>query len=760
MYRSLSSETRTSDSGPLSPPPILRSEPHFGSTRKRRVNHSTQSSSELDSSTPQSSTGSTEGAASTSLTSPLDPTPPTQVTLGRNVSSSSTIKDGKYGPGHNRGSSYTTSRHSSTSLSAKKSLPDLRLSHAQILVERRSIELDSNAITPTEPKRDPLDSLGTNQPARSGSVSRRMSTNASLQMSSLSATGMERTNSQTKLGEDRSIEQARHSYFRRLSTLPVSSVSKAIPEVLLTCADGIRGLLFALSQIHTSLQQYLTFATDDRIAGVFARVLDPAAGYLNSLIDALDRFDAISRRRAPPASVIRPIIEACRDSVSVFAKVIAVLKLQVTALRPTADVRYTKTLLLMVFGSFGEVVSSWQSMQPVLQQIKPMLQEHRTSIRHRTAPSYSGSVRTPISPIPERGESQSPSAVFKSQSVMSPAHYSADVVLDKGSPLRPMGMGREKSRRHAGSFSADDVQAGMMLGPDAFHSAGSSESGSKDMSLSARRPSHLRNESTATQIILEADEEEEEEEAEENDTAAEMPPITSLPMSREGSLGRHGPSSSVGSLKSFGAMRSQLRRDGHLETVLPVPKSAATVVDDGVLDTLEQASDIAYTVWLRLSEELSTSNSATGRLGLAKLSVDAGASPRRGHFPSSPRVIELLERIAMAEETTRHLHESLMEVRARATYGASNGTGAEVRLPHDAQNFIKAVVRVSELAILVCKERPLPVSVRVLLGRLTSKTRDCGILLQVSTLKPVSAGPGTVAPFAAPIRPFSPAFGL
>jgi len=309
----------------------------------------------------------------------------------------------------------------------------------------------------------------------------------------------------------------------------------------------------------------------------------------------------------------------------------------------------------------------------------------------------------------------------------------------------------------------------MMLGPDGVSSATSSDSGSRDMPTISRKHSHLRQESSASQVILEANEEDEDG----DEGSISMPPIKST--SREGSFARHGPSSSAGSLKSFGAIRSHLRREGYLDGSPSTPRSAATVVDEGVLDTLEQASDIAYTVWLRLSEELrdppqEQQTSTPGRLGLAKLNtsvnspVNGGASSQ----PRSERVIELLARIAMAEETTRHLHESLMEVRAGAhsggyAYSTTPGS-AETRLPSNAQSFIKAVVRVSELAILVSKERPLPINVRSLLAKLTSKTRECGILLQVSTLKPVSAGGNAPLPSAglggSGLRPYSPAFGL
>lgn len=693
------------------------------------------------------------------------------MTLARNVSSSSTLRDGRNGPGHARGSSYTASHRSSTNLSTKKSLPDLRLSHAQILADRRSIEMDSNrdSLTPTRAVNiDPLSQAGdlARTPQKAALVVDDQALHGQHALL-LDDTPKKATVGKDSASEERSLDEVCNSYFKRVASVPINNICKTIPAALLASIDAIRNLLFAMSQIHTALQQYLVFTADDRIASVFSRVLDPAAGYLNDLIVALDRFDLISRRRTPPASVSRPVIESCRDSIAVFAKVMGVLKLQVAALRTATDLRYTRTMLLLVYGSFGEIVASWQALGPILIAIKPLLSDTAREGRHRPGASYSSSLRTPISPIPERGESQSPSAhAFKAKLAMSPVTANMDL-NGKASPVRSVGNGREKSRRHAGSFSAEDVQTGMMLGPDGQVSAVSSETGSRESPMPPRKASHLRQESSASQVILEADEEEEQ-----DDESVSMPPI--MNPSREGSFARHGPSSSAGSMKSFGAIRSHLRREGLLDGTPTTPRSAATVVDEGVLDTLEQASDIAFTVWLRLSEELRDPHeqpSTPGRLGLAKLNTSQSLHHGQSSpLPRSERVIELLTRIAMAEETTRHLHESLMEVRAGAhsgsyAYGSGQVPGiAEVRLPHNAQSFIKAVVKVSELAILVSKERPLPISVRALLAKLTSKTRECGILLQVSTLKPVSAGGNHGLPSAGPsssgFRPYSPAFGL
>jgi hypothetical protein len=47
------------------------------------------------------------------------------------------------------------------------------------------------------------------------------------------------------------MDGERNRYFKRLSTLPSSTISKAVPALLLNTIDACSGILFALSQIYT-----------------------------------------------------------------------------------------------------------------------------------------------------------------------------------------------------------------------------------------------------------------------------------------------------------------------------------------------------------------------------------------------------------------------------------------------------------------------------------------------------------------------------
>ncbi len=766
--------------------------------------------------------GSRNDEASASTPSSHLTFPPTETHLARESSNSSITTVKNTAAGHVRGSSYTGEHRLSTQLSSKKSLPDLRQSLTHIMGERLGttalddttyVSLSANAHASSSSLSTPA--AGTLDPPLYPPAARALSSKPSMPNLTMSAVDPPKgqivrkasddvlrrmSKAQDKIGSrpgygagpsmnggNLARDDLHNSYFRRLSTLPVSSISKAVPPSLLHFVDGIRGLLFAISQSYAALRQYLVFAAHERVAGVFFRVMDPASEYMNLLINALDRFDAVTRRRMPPASVIRQVLEACRDNVDVFAKVIAVLELQITALADVADARYTKTLLLLLYGSLAEVSSSWTAMAPMIQDIRQLLRQEplpptsAAGLGHRVGASVSSAGRTPISPIPEKIES-SPKQASPTPTETTPHVFGGTTPLASGqeiTPTRHAARAREISRRNAGSFSADEVQMGMMLGPADFAvnevAIGSSDSGILLASTRGAREVKLLN-----GPVLEEDEERfgdsrmsspakaRQRRAVSDDihmmTAESVDPPLEPPRAPF-AQSRHGQSSSTGKVNlstgsgsSFSPKpRGQLYGEGGLPPP-PTPGSAATIVDDGVLDTLEQASDIAYTVWVRVQDDLSFSPSSNSALyspgGLQLAPPPLGSievSPKTIPPPShrSKRVRDLLATLGIAEELTRKLREALMEVRAydfdqNLTPAGSSGSSArslipaQARLSTDAQSFIRIVVKVSEQIIKLqnSREHTFPTSVKTLLAKLTTKTRECGILMQVSTLKP------------------------
>lgn len=591
-------------------------------------------------------------------------------------------------PGHSRGASFTATQRLSTNLAAKKSLPDLRQSHAQIIEDRRRGSGENQAPAVEAPK--PM-GLGIATPAkeekrRSAEFLRRIALTTNVDV------GERRGSTDAS-----AVDESRNSYFRRLSTLPVSSISKTIPPALLRFVDAIRGILFALSQVHTALRQFLLFAVDDRVASVFSRVMDPASEYMNNLINALDRFDSTSRRGTPPAQAIRSLLDAAKESVAIFGKVISVLQLQIAVLKTADEARYARTLLLMVYGSMAEIASSWQTMAPLIAELQPLLvnDSHSLATRllsnggHKMSKTANNSLssRTPISPIPERGESHSPPSAPRPTMVNQSSPLSGPAA---GSPAATTG--RPRVKRLAGSFSSLDIEKGMMLS-------------------SPSRAGHMASLSDASDAF----------EEETTPTPAPLPPPP--PLSARNGFHHH--SSSSGSSHAALAPPRKLSED-----VRPPTPASATVFDDDLLDVMEHASEIAFTVWLRLAEDL-TSTLEPGQGG-----HESDVSPKTMPPPQyrSQKVLELLELTSAAEATTSRLRESCQRLRANAQ--------AETTFAEDAQYFIKAVIRVSELVKAVSAQHLFPQPVRSSLSKLTQATRECAILMQVSSLRPGSASSG------------------
>jgi hypothetical protein len=702
-------------------------------------------------------------------------TPPTSATTvsssGHSRNPSMTIPQPIPNPathGHSRGGSYEPNQRLSGQLMGKKSLPDLRQSHAKIISERRGDSTPAEqtrqlglGIAPATPPGIASTKSGFVQMARSvtGGPSSPRTLDGGLRrrsnefMRRLGGDLQEKRSSQ----DDPHVDESKNSYFRRLSTLPTSSISKSVPPALLAVVDAIRGMLFAMSQLQMALRQYLTFALNERVAGVLNRVMEPAGAYMTTLINALDRFDSMSRRNSVPPQAIRAVLEATKESVSVLGKVVAVLKLQSPALR-TCDLRYTRTLLLMIFGSMSEIARSWQEMGPLLKDIKPLISLDggivaRALGGHKMIPTGSFSGRTPISPIPERGESHSPQSVPRGS--LSTVTGGSPIVEETTDSLRAdEGDPRlARNRRQGGSFSTRDVEKGMMMGSpgipkpgdnaplgylrhrpsESAHSAlGQMEESDHDAdSTTVTLPSFpikaISPNGTSANIAL---------------TPTDPDPISMPPPWPHAMRNGHKPMSSSGSSHALSIATGPHPSFRKLSVdVRPPTPTSATLFDEDLLDVIESATENAFTTWLRLAEDVGgasplSANGSNHSKSPSQGSLNSNSDFSRTFMSNRPDDIsaqhhaELLAVLSHAEQTTSNLRESLMGLRANpASY-------ARTTLPDDTQAFIQVVVRVSGLVKVISINHTFSQAVRSSISRLTQCTRECAILMQVSSLRP------------------------
>ncbi len=368
------------------------------------------------------------------------PTPAESSSSNDEDSTLSTVNQQQHGRNASYAGGILTSSHSR--LASKKSLPDLRppklhLSNNQDTVGRYPI--------PSPPHRQESESSnGSLGIFRTGRI--------------LPQNGV--VHSPVTLDRPApSMDVERNSYFRRLSTLTPASLSKTIPPVLLGLVDAVRGILFAVSQIYQSLQHYTVYAIDERLSAVLLKVLDPASTYMTQLINALDRFDSISRRTLPPPAICRSVVESCRDNVTVFGKAVGVLALQLKVLATHDDVRYTRQMLVVLYGAMTEVSCAWQAMAGQIDEVKPFLRDHRAPSIPKSYPPHPPTMRTTL---PFAAESTIISPVTPARASPHSVHLSGprpSTRLDTSD-----GDGKVRmSRRHAGSFSYKDVEIGKML---------------------------------------------------------------------------------------------------------------------------------------------------------------------------------------------------------------------------------------------------------------------------------------------------------
>lgn len=339
---------------------------------------------------------------------------------------------------HGRNASYSVDNRrpiaSTGNLVTKQSLPDLRKGYSP------SGTIKASGRKPREPVTSSFPSLANRQNGASSSASGLASPPLA---SSFPAHAQGETSPPPTAT---SMDGVRNSYFRRLSKIPLSVSAPPLPQSLCQTVDAIRGILFAVSQIYSAVQQYTNVIVERRIASILVRVLEPAKRAMDTLIGALERYDSTARRAVPSALECRSVVEACRENVSVCGRVVAVLQLQLKVLAAGAggDVRYTRHLLLMLYGGIAEVVNSWRDLMPHLAEVKEFLagtalptfsagrvevstKNHGTGLGLSMAPiSGPSSIRRPISPIEEHIEPTQSAVIQESESevepVPSPAH--------------------------------------------------------------------------------------------------------------------------------------------------------------------------------------------------------------------------------------------------------------------------------------------------------------------------------------------------
>lgn len=149
------------------------------------------------------------------------------------------------------------------------------------------------------------------------------------------------------------------AYFRRLSSLPERKRTSLSSARIVECA---RGILYSLTQANQAIQQYVSFSRDrSKPLPALESVLYNARSHTAHLISALETYEERGDERA-----VEPILEACDCCVQVFRHVVTQLHANLSKVALDMDIRFTRTLLLLLYGVHIELQTAWSAIRPIL----------------------------------------------------------------------------------------------------------------------------------------------------------------------------------------------------------------------------------------------------------------------------------------------------------------------------------------------------------------------------------------------------------
>ncbi|KAG0639569.1 RAM signaling pathway protein-domain-containing protein [Tuber brumale] len=152
-------------------------------------------------------------------------------------------------------------------------------------------------------------------------------------------------------------------YFRRLSSLPEhkrASLSSA------RVGEAARGILYAMSTLQRPIEQYVQSAGDPNGGPhhKVERVLYNGNLHIGSLVGSLEAYEEKDDEAA-----VDKVVDACCACLAAFKQVLNMVQSdsrEIGAGMVGADARYMRTLLLMVYGSYVEIQSSYDIIKPLI----------------------------------------------------------------------------------------------------------------------------------------------------------------------------------------------------------------------------------------------------------------------------------------------------------------------------------------------------------------------------------------------------------
>ncbi|CAG8711082.1 11847_t:CDS:2, partial [Racocetra persica] len=155
-------------------------------------------------------------------------------------------------------------------------------------------------------------------------------------------------------------------YFQRLKTLPPTEHLRMSD---ISLREASRNILYALSQVHKALRQFVIFTGNEKI---FTVDLNKTNHSIGQLCTALQKFDNFALQATGDAEHLVKLLSACQENIANFKVLLDLLNKHLKYLtQPSENFRYSRTLLLMFHGATVDIKFAWENISPLLNNNTP-----------------------------------------------------------------------------------------------------------------------------------------------------------------------------------------------------------------------------------------------------------------------------------------------------------------------------------------------------------------------------------------------------
>nr|CAG8436661.1 9340_t:CDS:10 [Entrophospora candida] len=173
---------------------------------------------------------------------------------------------------------------------------------------------------------------------------------------SASSDSISSTQSQSGIAEEKQSDY----YFQKLrALLPTEN----LPMSDISLREASRNILYAFSQVHKAIRQFAIVTGSEKI---FMNDLNKAAKLIGQLSTALQIYDDFALQ-TPDADHCIKLLTTCQENISSFKLLMELLNKQLKSLTQSPEnMRYSRTLLLMLHGAVADIKFAWELIFPLL----------------------------------------------------------------------------------------------------------------------------------------------------------------------------------------------------------------------------------------------------------------------------------------------------------------------------------------------------------------------------------------------------------